>query len=77
MSFFKNFLTNKSIDLPLETRLSAVSRETVETNPRARSSSSCQIEDLPPSTRTNISKERNKYLNLVNQELNNENERLK
>lgn len=77
MSFFKNFLTNKSIDLPLETRTSAISRETVETNPRVRSSSSCQIEDLPPSTRTNISKERNKYLNLVNQELNNENEKLK
>lgn len=76
MSFFKNFLTNKSFDAPLESRMSAVSRDTVETNPPARSLSSSNVEELP-SSRRNISKEENRYLNLINQELNTENEKLK
>jgi hypothetical protein len=77
MSFFKSFLTQKSNELPFDSCVSAVSRGTVETNPRMRSSSSCNVDEQMSSSRKNISKERNKYLNLVNQELNNENERLK
>lgn len=76
MSFFKSFLMNKSVDMPLESKVSGLSRETVETNPRNRSLSSCNVEEIP-STRTKTAKEENRYLNLVNQELNAENENLK
>lgn len=76
MSFFKSFLTNKSQDLPLDSRVTVMSRETLETNPRMRSNSSCNLEELT-STRRNTNREKIKYLNLVNQELNSENERLK
>lgn len=76
MSFFKSFLTNKSVDMPLESKVSGLSRETVETNPRNRSLSSCNVEEIQ-STRTKTGKEENRYLNLVNQELNAENETLK
>ena len=76
MSFFKSFLTNKSVDLPTESRISALSKETVESNPRNRRLNSSNLEEVS-SSRNKRAKEENKYLNLVNQELNNENETLK
>ncbi|CAI2368888.1 unnamed protein product [Moneuplotes crassus] len=76
MSFFKSFLTNKSQEFPLDSRVTVISRETLETNPRMRSNSSYNLEDLT-STKRNTTKEKIKYLNLVNQELNSENEKLK
>lgn len=77
MSFFKSFLTQKSNEHPFDSCVSAVSRGTVETNPRIRSSSSCNVDEQMSSSRKNNNKEPNKYLNLVNQELNHENVILK
>lgn len=77
MSFFKNFLTNKSFDAPLESKVSGLSRETVESNVGNRSQSSYTLEDLPSSSRTKTAQEEKKYLNLHIHELNVENEGLK
>ena len=76
MSFFKNFLAHKSQDSNFESKVSVISRETLETNPRVRSNSSSHFEDFS-SSRNRNKKEKVKYLDLVNQELNSENERLK
>lgn len=77
MSFFKNLLTNKSVEHPLDTKISGLSKESVETNPRMKRLNSTNMDETPTSNRTKTMKEQNKYLNLVNQELNNENETLK
>ncbi|CAI2368969.1 unnamed protein product [Moneuplotes crassus] len=75
MSFFKNFLSNKNQRYPTESQGTIVSRETLETIPRTRSNSSCNLDGLT-SSRKNPNSEKLKYLNLVNQELNSENEKL-
>jgi hypothetical protein len=76
MSFFKNLFTDKSEELPLESRMSAISKEAVDNNPRNRRLNSSNFEESS-SRRNKTMKEENRHLNMLNQELNNENETLK
>ena len=69
MSIFKSFFTNKSIDLPLDTRISGLSKDSVETNQKGRRLSSVNLEEIP-SNRTKTLKEENRYLHMHVQDLN-------